>query len=88
MAARTSLRQAVELLADQFVRGNHGRLAIVHNPRGKYYSTLTMDELAASTDQKIRDGNQLIMVVTKRELMEITRTPQADLFRKAEPDAN
>jgi len=72
-------------MADQFSRGNYERLAITHNTAAKYYTLLTLDELATATDRMTEGGHQLVLLCTERELRSITASNQIDLFRKA-PD--
>ena len=55
-------------------------LSILYNPKGRYYSVATEDDLKKSQDDQIHGHIRLVFRGTEKELLKLMTSPQRTLF--------
>jgi len=80
MIFRGSLRGSIMNCAEKFKSGAHPFLGIVCNPRGKYYTVVTVDELLASPVNDDKGHQRLLFYGTEKELRTFCKYEQIELF--------
>jgi len=82
MSFRDSLRKCILYCAEQLDKGHYEYYAIMHNPKGKYYTALSPTELDEKPINEENSHLRLLFLGTKKELATFCKYEQIELFKE------